>query len=249
MSYREVLFREYTNNIYRSMISISEASYTQREHVFKKRFSKFLPSSKDAAILDIGCGLGFFLWFLQQGGYTNVVGIDVSPQQIEVAENHGVKGLQLCDWKTYLVDKHSQFDFILLDNVIEHLHKDEIVEMLARILLSLKPGGRVYVSTPNAGSPFGIAHAFIDFTHEVYFTPASLSQVILSCGFSSVYVFGEPLFAVDILSFLRKTVFNIIKPFIKAAYIIGAGGGGRTHISHYIEPIIAAFAEKPIARQ
>lgn len=248
MNYREVLFREYTNNIYRPMISISEKSYEQRERVFRKRFNKFLPICKKAAILDIGCGLGFFLWFLQKNGFTNTVGIDVSPQQIKVAESFGVNGLHLCGWKEYLVDKPSQFDFILLDNVIEHLHKDEIVEILSNILLSLKPCGRVYVSTPNAGSPFGIPHAFIDFTHEVFFTPASLSQVLLSCGFPSVRVFGEPLLAVDMLSFLRKMAFCIINPFVKVAYIIGAGGGGRTHISHFIEPIIAAIADKPVAR-
>jgi 2-polyprenyl-3-methyl-5-hydroxy-6-metoxy-1,4-benzoquinol methylase len=245
MSYRKILFQEYTSTAYKQLNLLpSEEEYLLRERAFLKKYVNILPDSKTTSILDIGCGMGFFLRFLQRNGFTNTVGVDISPEQVTVAEEFGVTGIQLCDWKEYLAKNKSEFGFIMLDNVIEHLTKDEIVELLQAILLSLAPGGKVYISTPNSGSIFGLPLAFIDFTHEVFFTAASLTQVLSACGFAHINVFGEPLSAFDTRSWIRKSLFSLIKPLLKAIYIVGTGGGGRTSIPHIIEPSIAATAEK-----
>jgi 2-polyprenyl-3-methyl-5-hydroxy-6-metoxy-1,4-benzoquinol methylase len=246
MTYRDILFNNYTTTAYKAHTAISIDAYKIRERAFHQKFKKILPEGKNTPILDIGCGMGFFLWFLQNNGFTNSVGIDVSPEQIEVARSFGVKNINLCGWKEYLATKHSSFGFVILDNVIEHLTKNEITELLQAIFAALKPGGRLYISTPNSGSPFGVPLAFIDFTHEVFFTAASLSQVLVACGFLPVAISGEPLPAFDLRSFFRKSLFNSIKPFVKAVYIVGTGGGGRTSIPHIMEPTLAAIAEKPV---
>lgn len=246
MQYREVLFKKYTSTAHAPMMAISEESYQVRQPGFRKKFNNLLPQDKSTPILDIGCGMGYFLWFLQRNGFTNTAGIDFSPEQIEVAKKYGVNNVYVSHWKEYLSDKHSKFGFIMLDNVIEHLTKDEIVELLQVILSSLQPGGKLYISTPNSGSVFGLPLAFIDFTHEVFFTAASLSQVLNACGFNPVQVSGEPLVAFDIRTLIRKSAFSIIKPFVKFAYILGTGGGGRTSIPHVIEPSLAAIAQKPL---
>ncbi len=245
MNYRTVLFQEYSSTAQAPMIGVVENNYAIRELAFRKKFRDILPKSKEATILDIGCGMGFFLKFLQSSGFSNSVGIDLSPEQVDTAQTFGVKGARLCRWQDFLPEHIEKFDFIMLDNVIEHLTKDEIVELLKCMLASLKPGGKVYISTPNGGSPFGVPLAFIDFTHEVYFTAASLSQVLHACGFSSVYVAGEPLIGFDLRSYIRQMIFSFIKPFVKAGYVIGTGGGGRTAIPHIIEPSLVAIAYKP----
>lgn len=244
-SYRDILFNEYTSTAQSPIVNISQDAYLVRERAFRKKLSKILPQDKSLPILDIGCGMGFFLWFLQENGFTNTVGIDLSPQQVQVAESFNVKGIQLCHWKDYLADKPSKFEFIMLDNVIEHLTKDEIVGFLEASLVSLRPGGILYINTPNSGSIFGLPLSFIDFTHEVFFTAASLNQVLTACGFNPVQVFGEPLIAFDWRSFVRMITFSLIKPLVKAIYIIGTGGGGRTSIPHIIEPSLVAIAKKP----
>ncbi len=245
MNYRDILFQDYTSTAQESLINISQSSYFLRERAFRKKFKDLLPKDKNIPILDIGCGMGYFLWFLQNNGFTNTAGVDLSPEQVRVAESFGVKGVHLCHWKEYLAEHPSKFGFIMLDNVIEHLTKDEIIELLLAIFSSLQPGGKVYISTPNSGSPFGLPLSFVDFTHEVFFTAASLSQVLTACRFSSVRVVGEPLVAFDLRSFVRKSAFSLIKPVVKATYIVGTGGGGRTSIPHIIEPSLAAIAEKP----
>ena len=45
----------------------------------------WLPESKDAAIVDLACGSGDLLRFFKQRGYTNIHGVDVSPEQVELA--------------------------------------------------------------------------------------------------------------------------------------------------------------------
>lgn len=245
MNYRDILFQNYTSTAQKSMIDISQDSYFLRARAFHKKFKNILPRDKNLPILDIGCGMGFFLWFLQNNGFINTTGIDLSPEQVRVAESFGVKGVHLCHWKEYLAEHPSKYSFIMLDNVIEHLTKDEIVELLQAIFSSLKPGGQLYISTPNSGSLFGLPLAFIDFTHEVFFTAASLDQVLSACGFKPVQVFGEPIVVFDLRSFVRKSAFSLIKPLTKALYVVGTGGGGRTSIPHIIEPSLAAVAAKP----
>lgn len=246
MNYRNVLLKKYTSNTYKQLdVLPSEQEYLFREIAFSKKFSNILPTSKSTPILDIGCGMGFFLRFLQRNGYTNTFGIDLSPEQIEIAQRFNVTGIKLSDWKEYLSTRKNKYGFILLDNVIEHLTKDEITELLEAVLKSLQPGGKLYISTPNSGSVFGLPLSFIDFTHEVFFTSASLKQVLNACGFEPVTVSGESLIAVDFRSWLRQVLFNTIKPFVKAFYMVGTGGGGRTSIPHVIEPSIAAIAFKP----
>ena len=245
MSYRDILYREYTSSALTPLMDISEETYLFRARAFRKKFAGILPEDRGANILDIGCGVGFFLYFLQKIGCTNTVGVDFSPEQIKTAQRFGVQGVTLSGYKEYLADKPSQFDFMLLDNVIEHQTKDEIVDLLLAIFNSLKPGGRVYISTPNVGSPFGVPLAFVDFTHEVFFTAASLAQVLTACGFVPVRVYGEPLVGVDVRSFLRKTAFSLIKPVATVIQIMGTGGVGRTKIPHVMEPSLAALAERP----
>ena len=43
----------------------------------------WLPEDKGAAILDVGCGRGEFLRFLQVEGYVNCEGIDLAEEQVE----------------------------------------------------------------------------------------------------------------------------------------------------------------------
>jgi 2-polyprenyl-3-methyl-5-hydroxy-6-metoxy-1,4-benzoquinol methylase len=245
MNYRKFLFEKYNSTAQSSLFEISLDSYRVRYKAFLKKFKKILPEDKTSSILDIGCGMGYFLWFLQNLGFTNTVGIDLSPEQIQVANSFGVKNIYLYHWRDYLQDRSSSFDFIMLDNVIEHLTKDEIIDILQLIFTALKPGGKLYISTPNTGSPFGIPLSFIDFTHEVFFTSASLEQVLKVVGYNPIHVFGEPLIAFDILSFVRKIAFLLIAIPLKLIYSIGTGGGGRTSISHNLEPSLGAIAEKP----
>ena len=42
---------------------------------------------KTKSILDLGCGYGSFLYFLQSKKYINVTGVDISTQEISICKN------------------------------------------------------------------------------------------------------------------------------------------------------------------
>lgn len=56
----------------------SEGMYNLFSKISKKRFKDILPDDKEAKIIDIACGAGHFLYFLQSQGYANASGIDLS---------------------------------------------------------------------------------------------------------------------------------------------------------------------------
>ena len=44
-------------------------------------------------VLDLGCGNGGFVYWLQHMGYKNSYGIDISPEQVEFANRLGIKNI------------------------------------------------------------------------------------------------------------------------------------------------------------
>ena len=55
----------------------------QLASVYEGILASHLPAGKDSAVLDIGCGMGFALWYLQRKGYTNCSGIDIDRGQVD----------------------------------------------------------------------------------------------------------------------------------------------------------------------
>lgn len=142
--------------------------------------------SKDALILDYGCGYGKNLWGLRKEGYINIHGVDIEETAIKVCHEDGLN----VKW----IDKVSQenpfeykFDIIILSHVIEHIPKEIIISTLSKIRTSfLKSDGKIIVAVPNAQSNTGCYWAYEDFTHSVLFTSGSLYYVLRAAGFQNV---------------------------------------------------------------
>ncbi|MDQ3073736.1 MAG: class I SAM-dependent methyltransferase [Bacteroidota bacterium] len=142
----------------------------------------------DSHVLDIGCGYGELLMLLNAKGFTNTSGIDISPQQIELAKELNVPNVQVADAFTYLYTQKNTFDLITGIDIIEHFSKDELVRLLSNIKHSLKEGGIAIFRTPNMDAPFTSTYAFGDFTHQSFLNYSSAEQLFRSIGFSDVQV-------------------------------------------------------------
>ena len=164
-----------------------------RYKLYDLNYKKFLPSQKNAPILDLGCGPGYFLKYLKDLGYENIQGVDISTQQIEVARSFGVDSYIFeSDFFNFLRSTDKRFDMICAFHVLEHLFKREILDLLDLIYERLNPKGMLLVEVPNTGSPIlGSQGRYSDFTHETGFTPQSLKEVLLLCGFSNVEAFPK----------------------------------------------------------
>jgi SAM-dependent methyltransferase len=157
------------------------------EPVFRKRYLPLLPIERRARILDLGCGYGEFLYFLQCHGYRNASGVDLSDWQLEIGRSLGVSNLQRGDAANVLAESPGQFDFISAIDVLEHIPKNEIVALLEGIYLALRPGGRFVCQVPNLAA-FYSPLFYMDFSHETPFTAPSLKQALQLAGFQAIRV-------------------------------------------------------------
>lgn len=152
-----------------------------------------LPIDKNSQILDIGCGFGQTLDALRSNDYINIAGIDVSSEAISHCVARGLPVERIDDLSTFCMNCKCQYDFIIMSHVIEHLPKEQIVNILRMIRTTLLAAdGLVFVTTPNAQSNTGCYWAYEDFTHTTIFTAGSLYYVFRNAGFERVE-FVDPL--------------------------------------------------------
>ena len=146
-------------------------------------YGELLPVENTSLILDIGCGFGNFVHYLNKKGYKNVVGVDVSPQQVETAESLGIPNVKCAEAGEFLSSKVSFYDCIIAIDLLDHLPKDDVVEFIQLMYASLKPGGRLIIQVVNGQSPFSGRLRYGDFTHQFALTSSSAGQLMRIAGF------------------------------------------------------------------
>lgn len=213
-----------------------------RAPVFRRLFVPLLPTRKDAAILDLGCGYGEFLYFLQSEGYTETSGIDLNPQQLEVARSLGVRNVQCCEGKEFLRSSVGQFDFISAIDVLEHVPKNQVLEFLDLVYAALRPGGRFLCQVPNLAA-FYTPLFYMDFSHETPFTGSSLKQVLQLASFENVRVVPMGPVLHGLTSAVRLVLWSAVTAGLRLIQAIE--GGPRDPLGSIFTAAILALAEKP----
>ena len=190
VEYRKVLYANYhTTQSGRASLTSAETLFLREKRQFESEILPLLQSAPTTArIFDMGCGSGSLLKGLKDAGYTNVMGMDLSEEQVNMAHEFGVSEVVLGDAMQFFRSSEEQFDVITGMDIIEHFTKDELVELLQLIQSKLKKGGMAIFRTPNMDAPIATAFAIGDFTHENYLNASSAEQVMLSCGFVDVNV-------------------------------------------------------------
>ncbi len=228
MTYKDDLYKKYvsTHIVGRKPVPTLNV-FRKKMVIWQDMFGKFLPQDKQAKIADLGCGDGRIVWWLQEIGYENAEGMDVSIEQVETAAQLGVRNVFHTDIKTHIKNKTSFYDVLILRDVIEHFDKEEIIETLEACRNALKDRGCLILQVPNAESPFFGRIRYGDFTHEIAFCSSSLSQVFNIVGltqheFHSV----EPIFRGN-QSILRRFLWKVAKSLYKMLLFAELGPGER----------------------
>lgn len=104
---------------------------------------------RQARILDVGCGPGKFLSMLTEAGWSNLSGLDLSPDMLEVAREVAPQARFFCmpvqEMAQNLADR---FDAITCIGVLHHIPDlDAAIHSLYDLLIS---GGVLIIDEPNA---------------------------------------------------------------------------------------------------
>ena len=223
MSYRDRFYQRYVSTHFGAIREISIQACENHRNTFRSYFKEHLPRSTQAKILDIGCGYGAFLYFLDKEGFQDVHGVEISPEQVEAAKQMGIPNVSAGDLLEYLLAHPENFDCITALDVIEHFPKDEILSLLDAVFQALKPAGKLIVQVPNGGSPFAGLIRYGDFTHELAFTKTSIQQVLMCSGFSKVEVFPTEPIVHGLASAVRWGAWKIIHLILQGYQAVEKG--------------------------
>ena len=224
---QQQIYTRYLSSCPENLQKYRFSSFEQQFSMFEVYFGRLIPQNKKAKILDLGCGSGAFVAWLQSKGYKGVEGIDISPEQIGAGKKYGVKNLRRGDVLAFLGDKEEVYDLISAHDLIEHFEKDRILALLELIHKALKSGGgKLLISTLNAESLFSARHRYSDFTHEVGFTPHSLCQILYFTGFKHVKIFPKGPYVHGLKSAMRWLLWRGMKQFIRFYLLVETGSSG-----------------------
>ena len=109
-----------------------------------KKFIDPLDIPLDAYILDLGCGPGFFLDEMKTRGYTNSLGVTLSPDDYDlcIANGHQARKSDI----NFLEELDESVDLIFCRHAIEHSPFPYIT--LLEYNRVLKPHGKMYIEVP-----------------------------------------------------------------------------------------------------
>jgi len=210
--------RMYRSKLYENYATVQtpvwNESDSRRDAVWSQatlsRLHGWLPQDKKAKCLDLGCGSGLLLETLCDAGYSDVRGVDLGGQAINVARKRGHQVVQ-ADLRDFLRGANDSFDLITAFDVIEHFDKDELIEVLALVHDRLSPGGRFILQTPNALSPWAASYRYQDLTHELIFGPHCITSVLQLMGFHDVRIREITPYVHGAFSAVRWALWKVIR--------------------------------------
>jgi SAM-dependent methyltransferase len=153
--------------------------------VTRRRYETLLARLADrrrtGRFLDVGCGAGFLVETARDLGWT-AEGTEVSAAAADAGRARGltIHAGVLADAKL----PAGAFDVVTMMEVVEHVPSP--VALLAECSALLRPGGALYLTTPNWSSlsrrVLGAAWPVICAEHVVYFTPRLLRRALRDAG-------------------------------------------------------------------
>ena len=179
------------------------------------------------------------VWWLNTEGYSDVIGIDISDEQIKIANKLGIKNVHVGDVFEFLNLCNDNFEIIFARDLIEHFTKEQVVDFLDLCKKRLTDNGKVILQVPNAESPYFGRVLYGDITHELAFTQYSATQLLRSRGFSNVSVFPWRPVVGSVKSMIRYIVWRIIEMFMIFPLFVETGG-----IKHIVTKNIIITASK-----
>ena len=169
-------YENYGRNDYLSPLTIKR---------YHEILDSFEPYRKTNRLIDVGCGIGYFLIEAQKRGW-EVYGTEFTDEAIEICSQKGIKmNKGILAPENY---NSQEFDVITSFEVIEHINNPQ--EELCNFNKILRRGGLVYCTTPNFNSLLRYRlkekyNVLCYPEHLSYYTPRTLRKVFNRTGFKT----------------------------------------------------------------
>ncbi len=132
----------------------------------------------DSAILEVGCGGGAFLAYLEGRGH-RAVGVDILEEAVRLAARAAPRSTVLQADAMHLPFPDARFDRLVSHHLVEHL--EDLRGALKEWWRVLRPGGVMVVCTPNRIYPS--PRIFEDPGHVHLYDRRELEEAVRDCGF------------------------------------------------------------------
>jgi 2-polyprenyl-3-methyl-5-hydroxy-6-metoxy-1,4-benzoquinol methylase len=172
-------YKNYGSNFYCSELTIKR---------YNEILDKMESFRKTGRLLDIGCGIGFFLDVAKKRGW-EVYGTEYSERLIGLLREKGITIHEgPLNSKNY---EEGFFDVVTSFEVIEHINNP--TNEINQIGKLIRKGGLVYITTPNFNSllrkRLKIQYNVINYPeHLSYYTPSTMNHLFSSNGFKKLKI-------------------------------------------------------------
>jgi len=220
--------------------SLAQVDNLDRMAVYYRKNYRDLLGDCHGKILDVACGAGHFLYFLQKEGYRDVRAVDLCGECVE----HCIAGgfidadrITRGDALDFLREKTDVYDAVVMNDLIEHLEKERVVATLAAARERLSPGGCLIVKVVNAANPItGSSSRYGDFTHTLGFTQESLVQVLRLAGFERIELRAQDIWVFNpLVNVVGRTLQGGLNLFFRGMFLLY----GRKTTTIFTKDIIA----------
>jgi SAM-dependent methyltransferase len=150
--------------------------FVGRRNLILDQVAQFYRNRQNLRLLDIGCGTGIFVKFLDS--YGEAFGLDISIDALSFCQKRGFSMLvQGSGLSIPFLD--NTFDVLTANDLVEHLEDD--VVGLKEFLRVLKPGGRAFIFVPAYQFLWSLQDEISH--HKRRYTAKQLKEAIRVSGF------------------------------------------------------------------
>lgn len=215
---RNYFFEHYITTNFDHNTDLSDRRLKLEYDGFDRNIKRLLQKNKDAKILEIGFGTGFFIKYLLSNGYKNIHGIELSREETEFVQKNVYDDVECVESAEDFLGLHkNEYDFIFMFDVLEHIPKDKTIDFLIKIKQALRNKGIFIARVPNGSNPLNSNASWRDFTHEFIYTARSLAQVNKIAKFSEIKILPFKEENITLHGRITNITQRVIFPLIKLA--------------------------------
>jgi SAM-dependent methyltransferase len=146
-------------------------------------------STRHEALLEIGCGNGFFLQQARRRGWSEVRGVEPSADAVAKAPPE-LDGAIVQDVMRAGLFSAESFDAVCLFQVLDHISNP--VDLLEECRAVLRPGGQILALNHNvrawSARLLGERSPIVDIEHTYLYSPATMIGIFNKAGFTDARV-------------------------------------------------------------